>query len=231
MKNKIILFVILSLFLVGTFGLTSASLGTFPPNTCVNIQTNLNTSEVTLGRLDYPNSTKVLGITNMEKDGLTFNYTFCNTSTFGKYIYNYNDTEGNVYVNDFIIGYEFNSSTAILSIFILSLLIGALVFSIKGLFKAQEGAWQIFYTCISYVLLFSTFFLLWLFSKYYLTDIQILTSIFWIIWFILAILFFPFMIAISGYVLKKQLESTLEEDYVKQGYTREEAKDMAKRKK
>jgi len=82
-------------------GVVSASLGTFKSGECVDIKTILNTTAVTISSLNYPNSSKVLGITSMEKNGLTFNYTFCNTSTSGTYNYDYNDTEGNVYVNSF----------------------------------------------------------------------------------------------------------------------------------
>ncbi|MBE3128079.1 MAG: hypothetical protein IMZ60_00160 [Actinobacteria bacterium] len=84
-----------------TGGVVSASLGTFKQNDCVDIKTILNTTAVTISSLNYPNSSKVLGITSMTKTGLTFNYTFCNTSTSGRYNYDYNDSEGNVYVNDF----------------------------------------------------------------------------------------------------------------------------------
>lgn len=220
---------LLGIFLIGSLGIASASLGEYSQNTCVNIQTNLNTSSVTIGALSYPNSTKALGITEMTKDGLTFNYTFCNTSTYGKYIYNYNDSEGNVYVNDFQIGYILDISTAILSIFILAILIGLLVFSTKALFKAEEGGWQIFYICISYILLFSVFFLLWIFSKNYLFDVPILESVFWVIWLILSVMFFPFIIIVSSYILKQQAEALLEGDYVKQGYTRSEAQEMSKK--
>ena len=225
--KKLIYLVLLCLVLLP---LVSASLGEFKQNECVNIKTILNTSAVTISSLSYPNYTTALDITNMEKRGLTFNYTFCNTSTYGNYVYDYNDTEGNVYENDFKIGYTLSLSIAVFSIFILIILITFLYFSVKGIFKAEEGGWQIFYICISYIVLFSTFFLLWVFSDNYLYDIPILESIFWIIWLILSILFFPFLILISGYILKKQGEALAEGGYLKQGYTREEAKEMAKKK-
>jgi hypothetical protein len=89
--------------LLGMFLLsfTSASLGTFKQNDCVDIKTILNISAVTISSLNYPNSSTALNIIEMDKNGLTFNYTFCNTLLVGTYNYDYNDTEGNVYVNSF----------------------------------------------------------------------------------------------------------------------------------
>ena len=80
---------------------TSASLGTFKSGSCVDIKTILNTSAVTISSINYPNSLSALRIKSMSKNGLTFNYTFCDTYNLGIYNYDYNDTEGNVYVNSF----------------------------------------------------------------------------------------------------------------------------------
>jgi len=165
--------------------------------------------------------------TQLIKDGnLTIgNYAFemqCNSST-----------EGGFYTHDFQItptGTYLELSTAILIIFILLILIIFMSLSIKGVFSADEGWSQIFYICVSYILLFSVFFLLWLLSKNYLYDIPLLESVFWIIWIVLAGLFFPFVIGVSAYILKKQAETLMEGDYVKQGYTREEASEMSKSK-
>jgi hypothetical protein len=98
MKNKILMLMIVGMFFIS---FASASLGEFKQGNCVRIETMLNTSAVTIGSLTYPDSSKTLGITTMTKDGLTFNYSFCDTSQIGLYTYNYNDSEGNVYVNDF----------------------------------------------------------------------------------------------------------------------------------
>lgn len=81
--------------------LTSAGLGTFKQNECVNIKTILNTTAVNISSLSYPNSSVAVTNTAMTKTGYTFNYNFCNTSGLGIYIYDYFDAQGNVYVNDF----------------------------------------------------------------------------------------------------------------------------------
>jgi amino acid transporter len=126
-------------------------------------------------------------------------------------------------------GNTLETSIALLILFVLLILIVFMIFAIRGIFKADEGGWQIVYICLSYILLFSVFFLLWLVSKNYLYDLPILESVFWIIWLILSILFFPFIIIVSAYILKKQAEALMEKDFVQQGYTREEARDMSKK--
>lgn len=126
-------------------------------------------------------------------------------------------------------GSTLETSIALLILFVLLILIVFMVFSVRGIFKAEEGWGQIAYICLSYTLLFSVFFLLWLVSKNYLYYLPILESVFWIIWLVLSILFFPFVIGISTYILKKQAEALMENDYVQQGYTREEARDMSKK--
>jgi hypothetical protein len=108
MENKVIpLIVLLILFLP----IVSANLGTFKQNSCVDIKTILNTSSTNISSISYPNSS--IAVTNkiMTKNGLTFNYTFCNINEIGNYIYDYSDAEGNVYVNDFEVTYNGESNT------------------------------------------------------------------------------------------------------------------------
>lgn len=114
MKNKYVLFMLLGILLIGTM---SASLGTFKSGSCVDIKTILNTSAVTISSINYPNSLSALGIKPMTKKGLTFNYTFCDTYNLGTYNYDYNDTEGNVYVNSFEITSSGSSSSNISNYF------------------------------------------------------------------------------------------------------------------
>ena len=228
MKNKLFLLLFLGMFLIS---FASASLGEYDLGNCVQINTMLNTSSVTLSSITYPNGTTDFSIRPMTKNGLTFNYTFCDTSTYGEYNYDYNDSSGNTYVNDFRIGHTLDLSVAILFSFILLCLFVFIYFSFSGIFNSSKAEWEIFYICLTYLLLFSTFFLLWIISNNYLYEVPILERIFWIIWLVLSILFFPFVIIVSSYLLKKQAEMLLEEDLVKEGYTREEANEMAKKRK
>ena len=130
MKKIIIMFFIVTMMMVS---LASADLGTFKQNDCISIKTILNSSSVNISTISYPNSTMILSNQVMTKIGNTFNYSFCNTSVLGKYIYDYFDEHGNVYVNDFTItptGYQASISQS-MTMFIL---IGVLTLTIILLF-------------------------------------------------------------------------------------------------
>lgn len=64
--------------------------------TCGSLtMTCANCSFVTLMSVQYPNNIVAMVNENMTKDGSVFNYTFCNTSLAGQYIYNtYGDPDG-----------------------------------------------------------------------------------------------------------------------------------------
>jgi hypothetical protein len=136
-SNKLSNVFIVAVVMCFLLPLCSASLGTFKQNDCVQIRTILNTSSVNISTINYPNST--LAITNQEmtKISSTFNYSFCNTSYLGTYIYDYFDSEGNVYVNDFIItntGNELNTSNSmIIIVTIVILIIILIIFFIFGM--------------------------------------------------------------------------------------------------
>jgi len=83
---------ILSFFLILTLSVVSANyeLGTFKSGECINlIQTCANCTYVNITTVIYPpdSSIEYLNIT-MKKEINTFNYTFCNTTSSGKYTYN-----------------------------------------------------------------------------------------------------------------------------------------------
>ncbi len=117
--KKILLTIMLGIVLITV---VSASLGTFKQNDCVNIKTILNTTSVNISTISYPNETTLFLNQEMTKNALTFNYTFCGTDTIGTYIYDYFDTEGEVYVNDFEVtptGFSLETSDSLLYIIIL----------------------------------------------------------------------------------------------------------------
>jgi hypothetical protein len=97
MKNK--LNIVIAILLLTT--LVSSSLGTYKQNECIDIKTILNSTWVNISTINSPSSVTLISNQEMTKNGMTFNYTFCDTSQLGKYIYDYYDASGNVYVNDF----------------------------------------------------------------------------------------------------------------------------------
>jgi hypothetical protein len=101
--NKLSLAIITTLLLIG---FVSADLGTYEQDSCVNIKTILNSTWVNISSLSYPNSSIALTQKSMSKNGVTFNYSFCNTNELGVYIYDYYDNTGEVYVNTFTITRE-----------------------------------------------------------------------------------------------------------------------------
>lgn len=129
MKNKItLMLVIITLMMV--IPMINADLGTYPQNSCIQIKTILNSTTANISSISYPNSTIILTNQAMTKVGSTFNYTFCNTSTLGTYVYDYFDDKGNVYVNDFTItstGYEASISQSITMFIIIGILIIAII--------------------------------------------------------------------------------------------------------
>ncbi|KKM19096.1 hypothetical protein LCGC14_1659070, partial [marine sediment metagenome] len=105
--------IMLGIFLIT---LVSASLGLYEQHKCVEIKTILNTTSVNISTISYPNSSIVVSNKEMTKNALTFNYSFCNTSTLGIYLYDYFDAEGNTYINDFKVttnGKEFTTQNSI----------------------------------------------------------------------------------------------------------------------
>lgn len=242
MKNKILLTIMIGMFLISLASVSANevsldSWGTGKQNTNFTInQQCASATYTTLSTIQYPDKTIELINYNMTYVGAgSFQYNFSGTSQLGRYdvcfVTDGCEIDACGYFEVTPNGKILDVATSIMSIFILGILIMFLVFSISGVNKSEKAEWQIAYICISYILLFSTFFLLWVFSKNYLFDIEILERVFWIAWLVLSILFFPFIIGISSYLLKQQAEALLEEDLVKQGYTKEEAREMSKRRK
>lgn len=103
------------------------SLGTFKQDSCISlIQTCDNCSYVNISI--YYNSSTILLNKEMTKQDTIYNYTFCNTSLLGEYIYmTKGDPNGIVFtspVNFFITttGYQINSSQSSIMIIIASIL-------------------------------------------------------------------------------------------------------------
>lgn len=131
MKKIIFLILFIIVLNINIIFLVNASLGTFQQNDCINIRTILNSSYVNISSLSYPDSTKALTNVGMTKNGYSFNYSFCNTTQIGNYIYDYFDDKGNVYVNDFTIsitGYTISTGESI--IYFIGLIISIILFGL-----------------------------------------------------------------------------------------------------
>jgi hypothetical protein len=140
LKSNILAVLMVIVLIFSLSPLVSASLGSFKQGDCVNIKTILNSSFANLSTVSYPDSSIALTGKLMTKRGYSFNYSFCNTSTLGTYIYDYNDDSGNVYVNDFIItptGYQADTGKSMV------MLIGLGFIIILGLVVLLIGFYQL----------------------------------------------------------------------------------------
>jgi len=184
----------------------------------------------------YPNGTSLVNnVQATSQSQGSFNYTLIHPIsgmyTIKSFCY---DTIGNYSSTEIYLcspnGTSLNISDSILFGLIFILICAFLYGSIYGMQNAVNVQWQIFYICTTFLLFFSIFFVAWLFCDNYLWQTPILASIFWIIWLILSILFWPFIIGVSAYLLKKQAEELMVKEYVKQGYSSEDSRELAKRK-
>jgi len=126
-------------------------------------------------------------------------------------------------------GSEFTIAQGILYGFILILLAAFLYFTIYGIKHAEQAEWLIGYICASYLVLYLVISVLWILAKDYLFTFPALGNILWILWLVMGFGFLPFIFVISLYILGKEARATLEKDLMKQGYSREEAKEMSKK--
>jgi hypothetical protein len=127
-------------------------------------------------------------------------------------------------------GSSLDISLAFLYGFIL-LLIGLLLFfSASSIKKTTSGSWMIAYVCLTYILLYALFGFLYLLSHAYLWNLIIFEKIFYITWFVMGVGFLPFVIIITLYILGQEAKAVLKKNYVNQGYTRDEADELSRKK-
>lgn len=94
--------------------LVSAGLGNFPQNSCVNIRILSNFTGVNLSTITIGTNTTVVNSPMQNIAGQTFNYTDCNTSSFGEYVFDWYPCDSNLNcVNSFNIGTELTVGRAI----------------------------------------------------------------------------------------------------------------------
>jgi len=150
--------------------------------------------------------------------GIKCNSTFLGGTTVGAY--NVTPT-----------GVELDIPTTVILILILGLLSLFLLFSVSGIKNAISGTWLISYSCLTYTMLYLIIGFLYLLSVYYLWMVPIFESILYISWFVMGIGFLPFVIIIILYILGQEAKAVMHKDFMNQGYTRDEASDLSKRRK
>ncbi len=203
-----------------------------------------NATQCNLSYIQYEDGSFTYFDFIMTKNGLSFNQTVDagNYSQIGPICHGVSCTDG-IFNEPGSVCREVTpngSSTStgqyLLYIFVIILLVGLTIWGVHETGKSIKDiksnvAWIIFYICLTYTLFFALSFMLWLFSRNYLYDVLILENIFWILWIVLGVLYFPFLIIVGAYIIKKQAELLMIDDYTSQGYTKKEALEMSKRQK
>lgn len=135
---SLLLVVLVALFVVLLMPLSTAFLGTYKLESCVDIRTVSDTANVTLSTLSYPNSTVIVSNVPMSQTGTSFNYTTCRTEVFGEYIYSYCDGNNVCFVNSFEIngqGQTYTTAQGMIYIVLFALLVAVMI----GLLWASIG--------------------------------------------------------------------------------------------
>ena len=128
-------------------------------------------------------------------------------------------------------GTEFTISEAILYGFLLLLLGLFLYLGLYGIRKAVSVEWLIGYICLSYIILYLIISIIWILSANYLWAFPMLGNVLFIIWLIMGFGFLPFIIVVSLVMLGKEATAALEQGYIKQGYSPEEARELSRKNK
>jgi len=141
MNKKLILLVMLGIFLISLASAAESqlnSLGTYQQYECLQLrQTCGSCTYVNFTKVSYPNGTVALDEVAAEQVGVSWNYTFCNTSALGTYfVEGFGDIDGTdtIFVYDFKVtktGFDFGESVLPIAILFASLIL-AVIFMIFG---------------------------------------------------------------------------------------------------
>lgn len=232
---------VLGMFLFSFATIVSAEdkIGVFKPNVEFNITNFCSTADCTymdLESVTYPNGTVLFLGDAMNQVGQEFTYNFSSEDSGTYYFRTCADPRGSEmcerdYFSINPAGAAFTIAQAILYGFILVLLGLFLFLSIHGVRKAVSAEWLIGYICLSYLVLYLIVSVLWILTKNYIIGFPMLESVLFMAWFVMGIGFLPFIIIVSLYILGKEAKATLEQGYTKQGYSREEAKELSRKNK
>lgn len=208
-------------------------------NTCTElIQTCSNcTDGVNLTALYYPHSNGTVLYPNdvMTQNQNNYNYTFCDTSTLGTYIYstegspNGIPTTGNVC---FLV--TPNGDTLSLVdilvyslIFFISLLV--FIFFFHKTIQSENPNYKISFFILTYLIYVVLIFLIYRMSVDYLPAFTYLNVILFYVLLISIMLIFPLFILSIAFLLKTQFESLREKELRKRGHSDEEIEKRKRR--
>lgn len=235
--KKILTILLLGVFL---FSFVSAEdkIGTFKNGVEFNITNFCSTADCSymiIKSITYPNGSVLFLDVSMNKVGQEFTYNFSSEDYGPYYFRTCADPKGSEMCERdlFIInptGADFTTAQGFLYFFILALIGLFLFFSINGIVKADGTAWLIGYISLTYILIYALIGICYLLAGDYLWASPIVENILFIVWLVMGVGFLPFIIVLSMYLLGQEAMAVLEEGYIKQGYSREDAKELSRKK-
>lgn len=233
----------LLLVIIPSISATTGNLGTFKQNECINLLqtcadcTYNNITSVTIGQY----STKLLGLTSMERSGTIFNYTFCDTLVPGIYTV---DGYGNPAGTKTIWNYKFevtatgqdstvSKSITYVLLFIFSIIIfGGLVYMGIGIPYSNKTDEMTGYVLavsnikylkltllgLSYVVAVFIAYFSWMLSYAYL-DMDFLSSILQFLFYGLAVLLVPIFILFVYLIIANLVRDSKIAEALQRGFT------------
>jgi len=229
------MFLIMGIFLV-SFASAIDTIGTFKPGEEFNITNFCSSADCTYMNLEsitYPSGEVIFINKPMNKVGQEFTYNFT-TEELGIYLFRTcADPKGSAMCErDSLLvnptGTNFTTAEGILYFFVIGLILMLLYFSIHGVKKATRGVWTIAYICMTYISLYTLMGITYLLAKGFLWAMPIVEKVLYIVWFVMGIGFFPFIIVISLYILGQEAKAVLQNNLIKEGYSRDEARELSK---
>lgn len=236
MKKKLFTLAFSIILLVSIVSIISAQVSNqgigLANNNFTIVQSCNGSTYINITAIQFPDKTITMLNAEMEDlGGETYAYNFSDTEQKGSYqIFFISDgcTDLESVLEITPTGTELTTSQSIIYGFLLCLIGIFLFFAVTGIRKSN-GSWLIFYICLTYVLLYVLMGVGYLVALNFLWATPIFESILYIVWFVMGIGFLPFVIVLSLYILGQEATAALEEDFVKQGYSREEARELSRK--
>lgn len=209
---------------------TQQSLGTYKQGDCVNlIQTCGGCTYNNITSIMSPNSTTLLGLTSMVKNGVEFTYSFCDTNISGTYIVNgVGDLDGitTVWVYDFFItdsGTTANTQTAVVYIGLLFILLVFLILSIYSFVKFDNLLNRVGMIGLSYLILIAITFVGWNTASEFLRNSPFIVEMLRILFIILMVGAFPLLLGAFAWYFIMLFKIKEIERLMDKGFSFEEA--------
>lgn len=233
MKKLIIALLLTFALMMPMVSAVTGNLGTFKMGECVQLlQTCADCTYNTITSVTFPDSTQALGLTSMEKNGLVYNYTFCDTNYTGVYTINGfgdlggTDTIWNYQMEITNTGKGSTTGSSFLLGILLILFAGMFIFAAARIGNSESYAINAGYVSLSYFLLLIFIFLLDNLTNDYLEGVPVISQILGVVLTMMIIGLLPLFLGLAIYVLYKQTEEKQVKKLMGMGYTSSEARNQ-----